>query len=62
VEEEGFTFPVLPVLAWDEEGVADYRVPGTPFFYVVDGKGMIAEADFAKTEEKLQALVKRNTE
>jgi hypothetical protein len=38
VEAQGFAFPVLA----RDDGVAQgYQVPGTPFFYVIDGEGMI---------------------
>ena len=33
-----------------------YDVPGTPFFYVIDGDGVIAKASFAGTLEQLEAL------
>jgi len=33
---QGFSFPVLPVLTRDAPVIQDYRVPGTPFFYVID--------------------------
>jgi len=35
----------------------DYQVPGTPFFYVIDGDGVIAKAGFAGMLEQLEALV-----
>jgi len=35
----------------------DYQVPGTSFFYVIDGEGVIAKAGFAGTLEQLVALV-----
>jgi len=38
-------------------GARDYQAPGTPFFYVIDGEGMIASAGFAGTLEQLEALV-----
>ena len=57
VEEQGFAFPVLPVAGWEDALLADYRVPGTPFFYVIDGEGVIAGTGFANTSEQLEALV-----
>ena len=54
VEEQGFDFPVL---AWDDAVVREYQIPGTPFFYVIDQEGMIANAGFANTPEQLEALV-----
>ena len=40
----------------------DYQVPGVPFFYVVDGEGIIANGGFANTLEQLEALVEGNGE
>lgn len=57
VEEQGFAFPVLTVPGWDDEVMLDYQVPGTPFFYVIDGEGVIANAGFANTQRQLKALV-----
>ena len=37
-------------------GEGDYQVPRTPFFYVIDGDGVIAKAGFAGTLEQLEAL------
>lgn len=38
-------------------GEGDYQVPGTPFFYVIDGEGVIASAGSAGTLEQLETLV-----
>ena len=54
MEEQGFDFPVL---AGDDAVAQDYQSPRMPFFYVIDGKGMIAKASFAGTLEQLEALV-----
>jgi methylamine dehydrogenase accessory protein MauD len=62
VQAQGFAFPVLPVSGWDDEVMLDYQVPGVPFFYVIDGEGVIANADFANTLEQLEALVEGNGE
>ncbi|MFQ6100842.1 MAG: redoxin domain-containing protein [Anaerolineae bacterium] len=59
VEEQGFGFPVL---TWDDAVAQDYQVPGTPFFYVIDGEGVIANAGFAGTLEQLEALVEGGAE
>lgn len=59
VAEQGFAFPVL---TWDDAVAQNYQAPGTPFCYVVDGEGMIANAGFANTLEALEALVKGNEE
>ena len=53
VEEQDLDFPVL---AWNDAVARDYQVPGTPFFSVIDGDGVIANAGFAGTLEQLEAL------
>ena len=57
VQDQGFAFPVLPASGWDDTVMVDYQVPGTPFFYVIDEEGLVANADFANTLEQLKALV-----
>jgi methylamine dehydrogenase accessory protein MauD len=57
MEEQGFAFPVLPVLGWDDEVMVDYQVPGVPFFYAIDGEGVIVDKGFANTLEQLKELV-----
>lgn len=52
--EQGFSFPVL---AWDDAVAEQYRVPGTPFFVVVDGQGVITGGGFANTQAELARLV-----
>jgi peroxiredoxin len=54
---QGFAFPVLPVLTWDDPVIQDYRMPGTPFFYVIDEGGIIIGAGFASTLQQLEVLV-----
>ena len=54
VEEQGFDFPVL---GWEDDVAGAYRVPGTPFSYVIDGAGMVVNARFAGSLEQLEALV-----
>jgi hypothetical protein len=34
-----------------------YRVPGVPYFYVLDGEGVILRSGFAVREEEIAALV-----
>jgi len=53
IEEGGFGFPVL---TWDDEVARDYEIPGTPFFYVIDG-GVSINKGFANTLEQLEELV-----
>lgn len=62
VQAQDFAFPVLPVSGWNDEVMLDYQVPGVPFFYVVDGEGIIANGGFANTLEQLEALVEGNGE
>jgi methylamine dehydrogenase accessory protein MauD len=54
VEEEGFVFPVL---MGDEEVGKVYQVPGTPFFYLLNERGFIANKGGANTLEHLERLV-----
>jgi len=46
------------VSGWDDEVMVDYQVPGTPFFYVIDGEGVIVSKGFANTLEQLKELVR----
>ena len=55
VEGESLDFPVL---AWDDTVARDYRVQGTPFFYVIDGEGMITNKGLANTLEQIEDLVR----
>jgi hypothetical protein len=57
VQIQSFAFPVLPTVGWDSQVVVDYQVPGTPFFYVIDGEGVIANAGFANSLGQLKVLV-----
>lgn len=59
VAEQGLAFPVL---VWEDEVARAYEVPGTPFFYVVDGDGVIVNKGFANTREQLDALVEGGAE
>jgi methylamine dehydrogenase accessory protein MauD len=53
-EAQDFQFPVLI----HEGSVAkDYRVPGTPFFYVIDADGIITAVGYASSLEQLEELV-----
>jgi methylamine dehydrogenase accessory protein MauD len=55
---QGFAFPVLPVLDWGDRVMVDYQVTGTPFFYVIDREGVIANRGFANTLEQLKELAR----
>jgi len=52
--EQGFDFPVL---GWEDGVAGEYRVPGTPFFYVIDGEGVIVSEGVASSLEQLEELV-----
>jgi peroxiredoxin len=52
-QEHDFSFPVLE---WNDGVAGEYQVPGTPFYYVIDGKGSIANAGFAGSAEELDLL------
>ena len=54
VAAQGFGFPVL---AWDDAVAQRYQAPGTPFFVVVDGQGVITANGFANTQAELDRLV-----
>ena len=51
-EEFGF-----PILRWEDSVARDYRLPGVPFFYVIDEEGIVANGGFANTLRQLEALV-----
>jgi methylamine dehydrogenase accessory protein MauD len=54
VEQEDLGFPVL---IWEDSLVAQYEVPGTPFFYLVGGDGVIVEKGVATTLAQVEELV-----
>lgn len=54
-QEEDFTFPVL---LWENKVASEYQVPGTPWFYMIDIQGMVANQGTAGSLEELEALVK----
>ena len=59
VEEQGLSFPILT----REDAVArEYQVPGTPFFYVIDSKGLIANKGFVGSLRELEDLVETGSE
>jgi methylamine dehydrogenase accessory protein MauD len=41
---------------WDDRVAHSYQVPGTPFFYVIDGEGVIRRSGFASTAADLEEL------
>jgi len=47
----------FPMLVWEDSAGKDYLVPGTPFFYVIHGEGVITSKGFANTLEQLKELV-----
>ena len=48
----------LPVLMWEDSVTRDYRVPGVPFFYVIDDEGVVINKGFANSLEQLKELVR----
>ncbi len=57
IAEQGFDFPVLQLQ--DEDAlIFDYKVPGTPFFYVIDENGVIRNAGVANVVSHLETLVR----
>ena len=46
----------FPILMREDGEAREYQVQGTPFFYVIDGEGVIANVGFAGTLEQLEAL------
>jgi methylamine dehydrogenase accessory protein MauD len=52
-QEQDFSFPVLVA---QPEVLQAYQVPGTPFFYVIDARGIIAGSGFANTAQELERL------
>jgi methylamine dehydrogenase accessory protein MauD len=59
-QEHGFLFPVLTMEEAHFKIALDYQVPGTPFFYVLDKKGIIRNAGYANTQEQLTLLVEES--
>jgi len=47
----------FPVLMWEDSVTGDYRVPGVPFFYVIDDEGVVINKGFPNTLEQLKELV-----
>ncbi len=47
----------FPVLAWDNKVAHAYRVPGTPWFFVVDAEGIVRRGGTANSLESIEALV-----
>lgn len=54
-QDERLTFPIL---AWQDRVAKAYQVPGVPFFYLIDSRGMIASKGIASSLEQLEELVK----
>jgi len=52
--EEGFTFEILSA---DRRQFADYRIPGTPYFVLIDLDGKILATAMANSAEELDQLV-----
>ncbi|MBE3142003.1 MAG: TlpA family protein disulfide reductase [Thermoplasmata archaeon] len=57
VQEQGFHFPVLTIGDEPTGVILEYKVPGTPFFYLIDKSGVIRSVGFANTTDQIHALV-----
>jgi len=52
--EQGFSFPVLD---WQDSVAIDYRVTGTPSFYVIDEEGIIVSSGWVSDLRGLKKLL-----
>ncbi len=52
----------FPILTWEDAVAREYQVPGTPFFYVIDRKGLIASKGFVGSLRELENLVEAGSE
>jgi hypothetical protein len=52
-ETEGLIFPIL---SWDDSVASQYKVPGTPFFYILDLDGKVTAFGFINSLEELITL------
>lgn len=52
-ETEGLIFPIL---SWDDSIASQYKVPGTPFFYILDLDGKVTAFGFINSLEELITL------
>jgi hypothetical protein len=62
VQERGLQFPILTIEDTRTGVTLDYKVPGTPFFYVLDETGVIQNVGFANTKEQLDDLARAGGE
>ncbi|MDD5369929.1 MAG: TlpA disulfide reductase family protein [Anaerolineaceae bacterium] len=46
----------FPILKWQDSITSTYQVPGTPFFYIIDGQGFILRSEFADSLASIEAL------
>ncbi len=46
----------IPVTKWDENIVAQYEVPGTPFFYLLDKEGKVRNKGVAGSLERIREV------
>ena len=56
-ESQGFIFPVLQ---WDDAVAETYKVPGTPFIYLVSEEQTIAFAGFGPELERVNEIISVN--
>ncbi len=45
------------IASWDEDIAEAYQVPGTPWFYLIDEKGIIRVSTTAKTQAKIEQMI-----
>ncbi|RMH38964.1 MAG: TlpA family protein disulfide reductase [Gammaproteobacteria bacterium] len=56
VNKYGFDFPIL---SWDDKVAHAYKVPGTPWFFLLDDKGVVVRSGTANTLEGIEAFVEK---
>jgi len=54
VSQMNFNFPVL---GWNNDVARNYQVPGTPFFYLIDEKGLITASGGSTTADNFDHFV-----
>lgn len=52
----------FPILIWDHTVAQNYRVPGTPFFYLIDENGLIIKTGGRSAASDLRSFVNTNIE
>jgi methylamine dehydrogenase accessory protein MauD len=57
IQEQDLRFPVLTLEDSQMKIATDFKVPGTPFFFVLDKQSVIRKTAYANTLDQLKALV-----